>query len=148
MARDNVNILVDSEIKNAKPRAKLHPLSNGDGLVMLVQPSGAKWWSYRYKFGKRSKMISLGTYLDVTLAKPRKAWVDAYDKLQASINPSGKRQEEKQPEAVDLSTKFENLARQWWERWKSARRPRHADYVITRLESDVSPVVGMVPVDS
>jgi integrase len=148
MARDKVNKLVDSEIKNAKAKAKPYPLNDGDGLVLLVQPSGAKWWRYRYRFDDKSKMISLGTYPDVTLAKARKAWADAYDKLQAGIDPSAKRQEEKQPEVVDLSTTFEVIARQWWERWKAARTPRHADYVITRLAADVFPMIGTVPVDN
>jgi integrase len=148
MARDKVSKLVDSEIKNAKPKAKPYPLNDGDGLVLLVQPSGAKWWRYRYRFDDKSKMISLGTYPDVTLAKARKAWADAYDKLQAGIDPSAKRQEDKQPEIEDLSTTFEVIARQWWERWKAARTPRHADYVITRLAADVFPMIGTVPVDN
>jgi integrase len=148
MARDKVNKLIDSEIKSAKAKAKPYPLNDGDGLVLLVQPSGAKWWRYRYRFDDKSKMISLGTYPDVTLAKARKAWADAYDKLQAGIDPSAKRREDKQPGIVDLSTTFEVIARQWWERWKAARTPRHADYVITRLAADVFPMIGTVPVDN
>lgn len=41
----------------------------------------------------------------------------------------------------DVNT-FEAVARQWWEHWRGPRSPRHADYVLTRLEADVFPALG------
>ena len=35
--------LTDSIIKAAKPKEKTYSLPDGHGLVLLVQPSGAKW---------------------------------------------------------------------------------------------------------
>jgi hypothetical protein len=43
---------------------------------------------------------------------------------------------------------FEKVARQWWEHWKGPKSPRHADYVIRRLEADVFPALGARPAAS
>ena len=58
--------LTDSEIKAAKPKEKPYSLPDGHGLVLMIQPSGAKWWRYRYRVNGTAKMLSLGVYPDVT----------------------------------------------------------------------------------
>ena len=63
--------LTDSEIKAAKPKEKPFTLPDGHGLVLLVQPSGAKWWRYRYRFNGTARMLSIGVYPDVTLKEAR-----------------------------------------------------------------------------
>jgi len=63
--------LTDPILKAAKPQEKPYPLSDGEGLVLQVQPNGAKWWRYRYRFAGKAKMLSLGVYPDVTLKAAR-----------------------------------------------------------------------------
>lgn len=38
--------LNDTTIRNAKPGSKPRKLSDGDGLYLLVEPNGARWWRY------------------------------------------------------------------------------------------------------
>ncbi len=64
--------LTDPEIKAAKPKEKPYSLPDGHELVLLVQPSGAKWWRYRYRFNGIVKILSMGTYPEVTLKEARK----------------------------------------------------------------------------
>ncbi|WP_407812817.1 Arm DNA-binding domain-containing protein [Serratia fonticola] len=33
----------------AKPKDKLYKLSDGDGLYLLVNPNGARYWSLKYR---------------------------------------------------------------------------------------------------
>lgn len=40
--------LNDSIIRNARPGPKPRKLKDGDGLFLLVQPTGAWWWRMRY----------------------------------------------------------------------------------------------------
>src|SRR5882757_4676728 len=42
--------LTIKEIENAKPRAKKYKLADGGGLCLIVKPSGAKLWLWRYRF--------------------------------------------------------------------------------------------------
>ena len=55
-------MLTDKEIQNAKPRAKLYRLADGDGVYLEVSPAGGKLWRLRYRFGGKEKMLALGKY--------------------------------------------------------------------------------------
>ncbi len=52
--------LSDTAIRNARPQEK--PYKIADGLTLLVNPNGSKWWRLRYRFAGREKMVSLGVY--------------------------------------------------------------------------------------
>ncbi|MDP1558002.1 MAG: tyrosine-type recombinase/integrase [Nitrosomonas sp.] len=138
--------LTDPEIKAAKPKEKPYSLPDGHGLVLLVQPSGAKWWRYRYRINGTAKMLSMGVYPDVTLKEARNQQVHFKELLAQSIDPSQHRQETKQQQAIAAENSFEFIARLWWAQWGTARNQRHADYVIRRLEADIFPVIGRKPV--
>lgn len=38
---------------------------------MLVHPNGSKYWRLKYRYAGREKMLALGVYPGVTLAKAR-----------------------------------------------------------------------------
>ena len=42
---------------------------------------------------------------------------------------------------------FESVAREWHAHWSAGRHERHAYYVLRRLEADVFPEIGSVPLD-
>jgi len=140
--------LTDPIIRAAKPKEKPYKLSDGQGLILLIQPNGSKWWRYRYRMNGKEKMLSIGTYPDVTLKKAREMRVTADDLLKQGIDPSQHRQEQKQIAAIAAENSFESVSRQWWNHWKHARTERHADYVIRRLEADIFPVIGNKPIHS
>ncbi len=131
--------LTDTAVKNAKPRSKAYKKADELGLSILVQPTGGKWWRFRYRIDGKEKMMSLGTYPDVSLAIARERRNEARALLAEGIDPSAARQK---------GDTFEQVARAWWEQWKGGRTERHADYVIKRLEADVFPVVGHVSIKS
>jgi integrase len=139
--------LTDSIAKAAKPKDKPYSLPDGQGLALYVQPSGAKWWRYRYRFNGKGKMLSLGVYPAVTLASARKELARLKEILAQNIDPSIHRQEQKQLEAIARENSFEAVARTWWDNWKSAKSERHAHYVIRRLEADIFPAIGRKPIN-
>lgn len=63
--------LSDTKIRNSKPRAKPFKLYDTDGLFLIVNPSGSKWWWQRYRFAGREQLLSLGVYDAITLADAR-----------------------------------------------------------------------------
>jgi hypothetical protein len=69
--------LTDIAIKNAKPRNKPYKIADSGGLCLLVQPTGGKWWRYRYRFGNKEKTLALGCYPDVSLAEARERHANA-----------------------------------------------------------------------
>ena len=64
-------LLTDAKIRRATPGAAPVRLTDGDGLYLLVQPSGGRWWRFDYRHQGRRKTLSLGTYPEVTLAAAR-----------------------------------------------------------------------------
>lgn len=138
--------LTDPIIKAAKPQDKPYSLADGEGLAVYIQPTGAKWWRYRYRFASKAKMVSLGVYPDVTLKGARTERDRLQTLLKQGIDPSQNRQEEKLFAKIAAENSFEAVARRWWDNWKEVRTARHAHYVMRRLEADVFPVIGSKPV--
>ncbi len=77
---------------HGRARASLR-LSDGDGLYLLVQPNGAKWWRFDYMHQGRRKTLSFGTYPEVSLVAARERRAEAREKVAAGIDPSRERQE-------------------------------------------------------
>jgi hypothetical protein len=63
--------LTDIKVRTAKPEGKPYKLSDGGGLFLLVQPTGGKWWRYKYRYAGKEKLLALGAYPDVGLADAR-----------------------------------------------------------------------------
>lgn len=61
--------LTQVEVNKAKAGNKPVTLSDGHGLLRVVQPSGSKLWRYKYQFQGRQKMMSLGAY-SISFSEP------------------------------------------------------------------------------
>ena len=141
--------LTIKEIDSAEPSGKSYKLADSGGLCLLIAPSGAKLWRWRYRFDGKEKMMALGEYPFVTLNEARERHFTARKTLAAGIDPMAERKAEadaKQREAEarqrEAENSFENVARKWWKWWSIGKSPRHADTVRRRLEADVFPAFG------
>jgi hypothetical protein len=54
--------LTTKQIENAKPGSKPYKLTDGAGLLLLISPTGARLWRWRYRFDGTEKMMALGEY--------------------------------------------------------------------------------------
>ena len=50
----------DAEIRKAKPADKPYKITDGGGLHVYVSKAGGKSWRYRYEFGGKEKLLTLG----------------------------------------------------------------------------------------
>src|ERR1700692_3397120 len=78
-------------IEKARPKTKSYKLTDGGGLHLLVESNGSKLWRFRYHFGRKEKMLSLGRYPDVPLAAARAKRDDARKLVAAGTDPSQQR---------------------------------------------------------
>ncbi len=81
-------MLSDRAIRTSKPREKPYKLYDGSGLHVLVQPSGSKLWRLKYRFAGKEKLISFGSYPDLTLASARGKRDEARKQLSSGRDPS------------------------------------------------------------
>ena len=137
--------LTDVAVRNAKPGPKTIRLKDERGLHLEISPKGGKWWRLRYWISGKERLISLGTYPDISLKDARERR-DAARKLIANgIDPSQARKEEKAEIAADAMT-FEKVAREWFAKFKENWTPGHAERTMRRLEADVFPWIGARPI--
>lgn len=136
--------LTPSAVANAKPQAEPYPMPDGRGMFLLVQPSGAKWWRFKYRrpgTGKRNT-LSLGTFPDVSLKQARERRDAARKLLADGIDPGEKRKAER----VAGAETFEAVAREWLAKFSDQRVPEHGERIVRRLELDVFPWIGSKPI--
>jgi hypothetical protein len=88
--------LTQFAIVNAAPAEKSDKLSDGAGLSLLIEPNGSKLWRFRYFFGGRENMMTLGSFPTVPLAEARRKRDEAKKLLAAGISPSQQKRAEKQ----------------------------------------------------
>lgn len=61
--------------------------ADGGGLYLRVDPSGAKRWTFVFRYGGKRKEMGLGAVLSVALADARKAAQEAREQVRAGHNP-------------------------------------------------------------
>ena len=136
-------MLSDVAVRGAKPREKPFKLTDGQGLYLLVKPQGNRWWRWDYRRPEGSRnTLSLGVYPDVSLKQARERRDAARRLLSDGIDPGAKRQAEK----IAQSDSFEAVAREWFAKFSPKWAPSHSSKIITRLEKDIFPWIGLRPI--
>jgi integrase len=137
--------LTDVQVKNAKHQEKQITLFDGKGLFLLMTPSGGKLWRFKYRFEGKEKLLSLGTYPEISLAEARVRRDEARKQIALGIDPGAVRKAMKQAETVETET-FEAIAREWHTKFTPTWTPGHASTVMARLERDLFPWLGKRPI--
>jgi integrase len=135
-------MLTEKTLAQAKPGKTVYRVSDqiGNGLSLEVSPAGGKHWRFRYRFGGKAKMISLGAYPEVSLKEAREKAYDAKKNVGKGINPVA------QGKKVAPGGLFRDAAKEWWElHGKGTMTDRYAVEVWGRIERDVLPFLGDVP---
>jgi integrase len=138
--------LTDTAIRNAKPGVKPIKLFDSLGLFLLIASAGGKWWRLKYRFGGKEKLLSLGTYPQVSLKHARAKRDAARSQLANGIDPGEHRKAAKALQADSHVDSFEIVAREWFGKFAPNWAASHADKIIRRLERDVFPWLGKKPV--
>ncbi len=140
--------LSDRSIKAAKPSGSAQRLFDARGLYLEISPNGGRWWRLKYRFQKKEKRISLGTYPEVPLKEARERRDAARALLSSGVDPSAKRQQDRREAAIRAANSFEAVALEW--QAKQARRwtAKHADDVRRRLEVNLFDELGAMPIAS
>ncbi|MDO9597250.1 MAG: tyrosine-type recombinase/integrase [Azoarcus sp.] len=134
--------LSDTAIRNAKPSAKPVKLTDGDGLYLLVQPNGARWWRFDYRIDGKRKTLSMGVYPDVSLKQAREKRDEARRLVAAGIDPSTHRKVAKAARTDLAENSFEAVGRKWFARQISIISETTKDKREKMLERDLFPYIG------
>lgn len=111
--------LTDTAIRGVKPTDKPQKLFDGKGLFLFVAPSGAKSWRVKYRFQGREKLLTLGTYPQLSLKEAREACADAKKRLSGG---------------------------EWHENQKPTWTEGYAKDVMERIDKNIFPSLGTRPI--
>ena len=132
--------LSETSVRNAKPGPKPVKLFDDRGLFLLIATAGGKWWRFKYRFGGKEKLLSLGTYPEVSLKRARERREDARKLVADGIDPSVSRQARKAAKGDPES--FEVVAREWFAKFAPGWVESHSSKIIRRFERDIFPWLG------
>lgn len=145
------NALTSLAVKNAKPGRH----ADGGGLHLLVKPTGARSWVYRFMLNGKSRDVGLGAAGQggMSLANARDAAAALRLKVKAGIDPLEQRDREAAQAlaaaqaAKVAGTTFKSVAMDYVAANEASwRNPKHRQQWRNTLETYVYPVVGHLPV--
>jgi len=140
-------MLTDPACKNASCPAdkKRVRLTDAGGLYLEVAPNGSKRWFWKYYFADKEKRLALGSYPDVTLKAARTARDDARKVQQGGTDPAQRRQLDKLESKAEQGNTFEAIAREYHGTRKGAVSPLYSARWLERMEKDLFPWIGSLP---
>ena len=94
MARTTTG-LTATQIKQAKLKDKDYKLSDGGGLYLLVTKRNTKLWRMKFIFDNKEKLLSLGSYPEITLSNARELREKYKTDIANGINPNEVKKEKK-----------------------------------------------------
>ncbi|WP_338445977.1 integrase arm-type DNA-binding domain-containing protein [Pelagerythrobacter marensis] len=139
-------MLTDAACRKAKPGDRDRKMADSGGLFLLVKASGLKSWRMKYRLHGREKQLTIGRYPDVSLSTAREKRDAAKRMLQEGRDPSAEKKLARARAAADALNSFEACARAWHEQRQSALNARYAGQILDRLEADVFPRLGKLPI--
>ncbi|WP_368899353.1 tyrosine-type recombinase/integrase [Morganella morganii] len=132
--------LTDIKVRTVKPVDKPFKLTDGEGMHLLVNPNGSKYWRLQYRFSGKQKMLALGGYPMVSLAEARKRRDSAKKLVSDGVDPSQKKKEDKIEESGALT--FEAVARDWHASCSKKWSVSHSERVLKGLVGNLFPALG------
>jgi len=135
--------LTDTTIRHAKPTDKPQKLFDGSGLFLFISPNGAKSWRLKYRFQGREKLLTLGTYPQLSLREAREQSTDARKQLSGGIDPAA----EKKAKAQSVQESFKAVALEWLENQKPVWSAGYVSMTTKRLEKNIFPFLGTRPIN-
>ena len=140
--------LTAKQVQNAKPGS----LSDGQGLILKVSPSGSKSWLLRVQLDGKRRDYGLGSAKELTLAEAREKAGQWRKLAKDGINPAveAKRKRLGIPTFEEAAKEFHQIAAQAWKKGKHNNQPELAQQQLLELERAASLVAATTttPCDS
>ncbi len=139
--------LTDIVAKNAKAKDKQYKIFDEKGLFLLIKSSGGKYWQMKYRFAGKEKLLSFGTYPEISLKEARDKRDLARKQIKDNIDPSQEKKLAKLTQAINAENSFESIAREWHLKQAEIWTERYSNSVLRNLEKDILPIIGFRPIN-
>lgn len=134
----------DTHFRDAPIGDKPYKIADGDGLYLLVRPSGQKVWQMLYRHGGKHKTYTFGSYGEVSLKEAQQELVRVKSLLCEGIDPNVAKKTRRMENTGQSETTFEAVATEWLD--KQIWTPKHKKNVVGRFKEDVFPKIGHIQI--
>jgi hypothetical protein len=147
-------VITNAKAQSAKPATKPYKLHDSGGLYLLVRPSGAKLWRYKYRIDSKENVFAVGEYFadkrtgHLSVEAARRARDEAKDLVRKGVHPSHVRKTQLRDQIDENKNTFRAIAKEWMKRNGSRWSATYAAQIEKVLEADVFPHVGSLPIAS
>jgi len=138
--------LTEIAAKNAKPQSGQYKLSAGDGMYLLIKPTGGKYWRLKYRYAGKEKIYAIGVYPEISLKLARELKDDIRVKLRNGIDPTAERKAIKQQKSLNAENTFKTIALEWLEKQEGKWTEKHIKATRHRMESNLFHALGNRPI--
>jgi hypothetical protein len=141
--------LTDTFVKKAKHSGKPggDKYADGGGMYLLVT-AGGRYWRMDYRLAAKRKTLAFGVYPAVSPAKARKRREAAREPLADGIDPRAAKRQEKRATVAASANSFEAVAHEFFAAKAMGWSPKYAARWIERMEKDLFPFLGALPLAS
>ncbi|PWC11174.1 hypothetical protein B4923_14885 [Brenneria roseae subsp. americana] len=136
--------LTARQVDVAKPKDKPYKLAYGGGLYLLVNPNGSRYWRLKYRYAGKEKLLSIGTYPDVSLADAGAKRDEAKKLLANGGDPSEEKQIETQAKIAAVNNSVELIAIEWHTYKRPHWSKSYTDDILEYLKKDIFPYIGKI----
>ncbi|NLS28140.1 Prophage integrase IntS [Sphingomonas sp. S2M10] len=134
-------MLTNAAVKAAGARSRAYKMADERGLYLFVAPTGLKSWRMKFRLQGREKLLTIGSWPEVTLADARAQCDQAREQLRRGDDPCVARRRAAHS-ADDAAWTFEVAARAWHSHQCPGWTEAHATDVLTSMERDVFATIG------
>jgi integrase len=130
-------------VETIKPASARREVPDRDGLFLVVQPSGAKSWAYRYRspLDGKPRKLTIGPYPAFDLNEARDAAHDARKMAQRGVDPVEASKETK-ARARDRSNLIADLLDDYLKKYEAEHKASSTAEVRRLFEKWVRPAIG------
>lgn len=134
--------LTDTAIKALKPRSTRYVVTDGQGLVLEIHPTGNMTWRYRYRLKGKAEKASIGRYPEISLKAARQKRNDLAALVALDQSPAQEKQRAKQ--ALSKNTTVKEFGERYFVDIASRdlKEPKH---IRRYLDKEIYPELGAKP---
>lgn len=133
--------LTDTKIKKLKAKNKEFAINDGNGLYLVVTPSNAKKWIFRFTspINQKRRKSGLGNYPNVPLTQARDKAREYHSLITQGIDPIEKKRDDRQVSKEDTRGLFENVVNEWLKKAKTNITLKTRKNAKSMLLNDIQP---------